>query len=230
MTETYPLHTDLSLPYLVRESQAPDPALLLLLHGVGSNERDLMGLEPLLSKRFHVVSARSPLELGPDRFGFFGVTFTPGPVHNAMEAEEGRLILLDFIDEIGARYGVPHDRIFLMGFSQGAIMSLSVALTAPERVGGIVAISGRILPEIGSEPSTLPDHGGLAVLVTHGVHDSKLPIEHGRTSRDTLAGLNVALDYREYGMGHEIGHESLGDIIGWLEQRVSSPTPAPRGE
>jgi phospholipase/carboxylesterase len=230
MTETYPLHTDLSLPYLVRGSLAPDPALLLLLHGIGSNEHDLMGLEPLLSKRFHVVSARSPLELGLNRFGFFSVTFAPGPVHNAGEAEEGRLTLLDFIDELGARYGVPHDRIFLMGFSQGAIMSFSVALTTPERVGGIVAMSGRILQEIGSDTSRLPDHGGLPVLVTHGVHDTKLPIEHGRASRDTLAELNIALDYREYGMGHEIGRESLGDIIGWLEQRFSAPAPAPRGE
>lgn len=68
------------------------------------------------------------------------------------------------------------------------------------------------------------------MLVTHGVNDTKLPIQHGRASRDLLEELNVSLDYREYEMGHEIGRESLSDITSWLEQRISSPQSAGQEE
>lgn len=221
----------LPLIHLVREPQTPPapggkPPLLLLLHGVGSHERDLFALAPALDPRFLILSLRAPNVLGPQSYAWF--TFTPSPTVNrinAEQAEASRQLLLRFIPEAVAAYGADPARVYLMGFSQGAIMSASVALTRPDLVAGAVLMSGRILPEIQplrAQPDALR---GLPIFVAHGTRDIVLPIAHGRASRDTLAALPVALTYREYDMPHTITDASLTDIAAWLTARLNEDTP-----
>jgi phospholipase/carboxylesterase len=216
----------LSLVHVIREPSVPDgdsPPLLLLLHGLGSNEGDLIGLASELDGRFFSVSARAPYAMGGDSFAWFGVQFGPGePVIQAEEAERSRLALLRFIDELVAAYGLDAARVYLLGFSQGAIMGLGLALTAPEEVAGVVAMSGRILPGI-LPLMAAPDRlRGLPIFIAHGKGDSVLPIAHGRAAREVLSRLPVHLDYREYEMGHEISDGSLGDIAGWLRDELEA--------
>ena len=214
----------LSLVHLIGEPLAGTggaPPLLLLLHGVGSHEGDLIGLAPELDGRFFVVSARAPNTLAPGAYAWFHVEFTQaGPVINPEEAEASRVALLRFLDEAVDAYGLDPKRVFLMGFSQGAIMSLSLALTRPDKLAGVVAMSGRILPEVlplAAQSEAMP---GLPILVVHGVDDPVLPIRHGRAARDRLSGLPVALTYREYPMGHHVTTESLRDVTAWLKARL----------
>lgn len=195
--------------------------MLLLLHGVGSNEHDLIQLAPYLDPRFLVVSSRAPITLAPGMYAWFEVQLDPvRPIINPQQAESSRQKLLTFIDETIVRYGVDASRVYLMGFSQGAIMSFSVGLTHPEKIAGIVAMSGRVLPEIvphSAAPEALRD---LPIFVAHGTEDQVLPIHHGRAARELLQRLPVALTYREYPMGHQISDQSLADIAGWLTQRL----------
>lgn len=226
MQHPFPLHEDLRLAYRIREPRVEQDSapLLILLHGVGSNECDLLRLEPELDARLFVVSARAPLELEPGRFAWFNVTFTPeGPIHNAEEAEASRLTLVRFIDEITRTYPVDPRRVFLLGFSQGAIMSYSVALTEPEKVSGIVAMSGRILQEVRAAALPSAAHAPLSVLVTHGADDAKLPVYHARSARDFLSGFPLYLTYGEYDMAHEISQKSLADSLLWLARRLEDP-------
>ena len=216
------------LVHLVHEpSQRPAPPpgvppLLLLLHGVGSHEGDLIGLAPYLDERFFIVSARAPNILGPGSYAWFHVEFTPaGPVINPQEAESSRLALLGFIDELVETYQVDSKRVYLMGFSQGAIMSLSLALTRPDKLASVVAMSGRILPEALPQMVAPEAMAGLPILVVHGTADNVLPIDYGRASRDRLSTLPVALAYREYAMGHEVTMESLAETAAWLTQRLN---------
>ena len=215
----------LSLAHLTREPTAPAegaPPLLLLLHGVGSNEADLFGLAPELDGRFFVASARAPITLGPGAYGWFHVAFTPqGPAIIPAEAEQSRQALIRFIDEVVEAYGVDPRRVYLMGFSQGAIMSLSVALTRPDKVAGVAAMSGRLLPEVRPLIAAPEALRGLPILLVHGTADQVLPIHHGREARDQLAKLPVALTYREYPMGHYVTPESLRDVTAWLEERLN---------
>src|SRR5688500_14290447 len=131
-----------SLVHLVREPTQPSekPPTLLLLHGVGSNENDLFGLAPELDPRFRIVSARAPIELGPGAYGWYEVAFTPtGIVGNLEQAHSSLARLVGFVDQLAA------ERLFLLGFSQGAIMTLGLALTQPEKVAAAVALSGRFM-------------------------------------------------------------------------------------
>ena len=197
--------------------------MLLLLHGIGSNEEDLFGLAPHLDERFLVVSARAPVALDYGGYGWFRIDFTPrGMLADAEQAKKSLSMLPGFIDELVETYGADGRRVYLMGFSQGAMMSLALLLMRPEKVAGVAAMSGRFPGQV---LELEPDREALAgkpVLVTHGLYDPVLPVENGRAARDYLGGLPVELTYREYPMQHEVSMESLRDVTRWLTETLDS--------
>ena len=216
----------LSLTHLVREpgrGGQTAPPLLLLLHGIGSNEEDLFGLAPYLDERFLVVSARAPVALAYGGYGWFQIDFTPrGLVADVGQAEKSLAMLPGFVDELVETYGADGSRVYLMGFSQGAMMSLAMTLTSPEKLAGVVAMSGRLPEHVLGRETDREALNGKPVLVTHGLYDPVLPIENGRAVRDHLAALPVELTYREYPMAHEVSMESLRDVTAWLTKALDS--------
>lgn len=214
----------LSLTHLVREPRRRGPhapPLLLLLHGIGSNEEDLFGLAPHLDERFLVVSARAPVVLGYGGYGWFQIEFTPdGMVADIEQAKRSLNLLPGFIDGLVETYRADGGRVFLAGFSQGAMMSLALLLTRPEKIAGVVAMSGRLPRQVLERE---PDAGALSgkpVLITHGLYDPVLSVGNGRAARDYLRELPVSLTYREYPMGHEVSAESLRDVTDWLTKAI----------
>jgi phospholipase/carboxylesterase len=213
-----------SLIHLIREPVKSPPAappLLLLLHGIGSNEADLFGLAPYLDERFLIVSARAPQSMGPGAYGWFNIDFTPqGLIADVDQAQQSLRLLPGFIDELIKTYRVNEGCVYLMGFSQGAMMSLALALTRPDKIAGVVVMSGRFPSEVLAQGVNQKALERLPILVTHGVYDPVLPIEHGRTIRKNLAGLPVELTYLEYPMGHEVSLDSLKDASAWLSKSL----------
>ncbi|THF85560.1 alpha/beta hydrolase [Deinococcus sp. KSM4-11] len=197
--------------------------LLVLLHGVGGNERNLLPVADALDPRFAVLSVRGPLQVSPDGFAFFNVRFTPEPVPNAEEAEASRTALIDVLPRLVQEQGLDPQRVFLLGFSQGAIIGASVTLSRPDLVAGLVMLSGRILPEARSTFAPAHALGEAPVFVAHGRQDAKLGIHHGRASRALLSDLGATFTYREYDMGHEITAQELSDVNAWLESRLAPP-------
>jgi phospholipase/carboxylesterase len=216
----------LSLTHLVRPPKQPaadgtKPPLLVLLHGVGSNENDLVGLAPYLDGRFFVISARAPLTLGVGSHAWYPINWTAqGPVGDEEKAEASRQAILRFLPEAADAYGTDPKRVYLMGFSQGAIMSLYTALTEPEAVTAIVPMSGRLLPEAWAKRALDDRLSGLPVFAVHGTRDTVLPIANGREISDKLSSLPLDLTYTEYDMAHEVSAESLGDITAWLTAQL----------
>ena len=213
----------LPLVHLVRQPiiEADTPPLLLLLHGIGSNEYDLYELAPFLDKRFQIISVRAPITLGPGSYAWFEVDFTPqGPAINPIQVETSLKTLVTFIKEAITAYGADPKQVYLMGFSQGAIMSASVALIQPDLVAGAVLMSGRIPPEIRPLIAFKEELSGLPLLVVHGTADMVLPITYGRASREFLSSLPVDLTYHEYPMSHEVSQESLSDVTTWLTEQL----------
>jgi phospholipase/carboxylesterase len=204
-----------------RGGLAGKPPLLLLLHGYGANEDDLFSLAPYLDERFMVVSPRAPITLQPMSYAWFNLGFSPqGIIVNPDEVESARRTIRKFIDEVVETYQCDPGAVYLMGFSQGAMMSLAVALTDPGAVAGVVAMSGRILPQT---LAAIPDKDslvGLPIFMAHGSRDMILPVLHGRDAREKLSALPVELTYREYDMAHEISADSLDDITEWLKDRL----------
>jgi phospholipase/carboxylesterase len=213
----------LSLVYRTRQPlvESHKPPLLLLLHGFGSNEEDLFSLAPSLDRRLLILSLRAPNTLAPGSYAWFAVDFDPRGFNiDKEQAEASRRALITFIDEAVTAYGANAEEVYLMGFSQGAIMSAGIALTRPDLVAGAVLMSGRILPEITPLMATSEQLSGLPVIVVHGIEDAVLPISHGRASRELLSSLPVDLTYREYPIGHEVSPRVVRDVNNWLSERL----------
>jgi phospholipase/carboxylesterase len=214
-----------ALAHLVRRPAraAGAPPLLILLHGIGSNEEDLMGLEPYLDERFLIVSVRAPHLYGWGGYAWFEIEWLPdGIAIDRAQAEQSRDLIVRFIGEAAAAYGADSARVYLMGFSQGAMMSGWVTLTRPDLVAGAALMSGRIPDELRPQIADPEKLAGKPFLVVHGTMDQVLPIWNGRASRDLLQRLPVELTYREYPMGHEVSAQSLADVVAWLSERLEA--------
>lgn len=206
------------LHFAERAASGPAQALLVLLHGVGANEQSLAGLALQQDPRVQVLLPRGPLAFAPGAYGWFQVRFEPqGPVIEPAQAEASRRALIGFVAAQQARLGIAPARTAIAGFSQGGIMSASVALTAPASVAGFGILSGRILPEI--EPLIPADVGahGLRGLVMHGRRDGKLPFALAERAAERLRRHGVAHELRDYDEDHALNPAMQADFRGWVD-------------
>lgn len=207
------------LQHLVRHPTVPSEhaPLLLLLHGVGSNERDLFSFADQLPGEYLVISARAPHTLGPDRYGWYAIDFTTGqPVYDTQQAEESRLLLIDLLGELATTYTFDAQRVYLCGFSQGGIMAYSVGLTRPDLVAGIAPLSARLLEEVKPRVSSTPALQRMRVFIGHGTQDPVLPVHHSAEADAFLRSLGLAPVLKTYPAPHTITDEELTDLIRWL--------------
>jgi phospholipase/carboxylesterase len=221
------MRPSLSLVHRVRgpqtEATEPHPPMLVLLHGVGSNELAMISLMDWFDPRFVVVSARAPIELEPFSFAWLEVTFTPnGPVIESDDLLTSLRDVAAFIDEAVAAYGTDPGRVYIVGFSQGGIVGLGTILTTPEKLAGVACMSGRlpkeVLPYVVA-PDRLRDK---SILIVHGIHDDTLEIDYARSADAILASLPVDLHYREFEMGHTTTDESMAVVGGWLRAQLEA--------
>ena len=189
---------------------------LVLLHGYGADERDLLPIPHELDPRLRVVSLQGPVALGgPMRAWFELSQDATGRI--SFDPEEARAAVRTVaaaVDEIAARSPRP----LLLGFSQGAGIALGVALLQPELVAGVVSFSGvaRALEDQDHAPAERLR--GLCVFAAHGLYDPLIPIDLGRTVRDTLTSLGVCVSWHEYPMGHMVIPEEIEDARSWLKE------------
>jgi len=209
------------LHYLVREPKIKSgkPPVLILLHGVGSNEEDLFSFADQLPGKFLVISARAPNTLGKGSYAWYPVDFTATkPVINFEEEEKSRNILIKFVHQVKEKFVVDEKQVYLCGFSQGAIMSYSVALTHPELIAGIAVMSGRLLEEIKPLIASKDKLQSLRIFISHGTNDNTLQIHYARESVAFLKSLNLNPEYKEYIESHGINMDMLTDLIQWLNK------------
>ncbi len=207
----------LQYPASHNENSASKYPTILALHGRGSNEEDLIGLAAYLPDDLLWISPRGKFSLGPDAYEWFQITQIGKP--DPIRLENALSTVDHFIDEILQNYPVDPDKLYLLGFSQGSVVSLSLALTKPQRVAGVIVQSGYLPSESGLQI----DEVGVRnkpFLLTHGTQDRLLPVEWARRSRNTLHALGVDLEYYEFNMGHQVTAESLTFISTWLEKQL----------
>lgn len=214
-----------SLTHLVLPPRSPadgPPPALLLLHGRGSDERDLVGLAAALDPRLTVVSARAMAPLGPG-YHWYDLHAIGEPEPTGFRRS---LALLDhFVDEIVVGYGIDPARLYLLGFSQGAVMSGSLTLTRPERVAGAVLLSG-YLPLRSGLAIDQARLRGRPIFVGHGTWDQVIGVEFGREAHAFLAQVGADVTYREYPIAHHVGDAELRDVAAWLTDRIDGPVAA----
>jgi phospholipase/carboxylesterase len=203
----------------------PHPAILLL-HGWGASAHDLIGLAPLLhGGRALVWCPQGPIALpvGPGMIGHGWFPLVPGRPPDLAAIDAARQRVEAFLDAALERYPVDRSRLVIAGFSQGGFLAYQIALRAPQRFAGLMALSSWLPTEIARAIPPQPAHRQLPALVIHGSQDSMIPVDRAYASRDALLALGVPTVFREYPMAHEIRPEALREIVRWLEERVLSP-------
>jgi phospholipase/carboxylesterase len=205
--------------YMMRRpiTQNEQTPLILLMHGVGSNEEDLFSLADYLPDSALIVSARAPYVMGQGSFAWFQFDVEGMQrIINIEQAEASRKLIVQFIGQLKERFVFDEKQVYLCGFSQGGIMAYSVGLTHPELVKGIAVMSGRLLDEV--KPLIVANDilAGIKIFISHGTRDSVLNIHFARDSYAYLKTLNIAPFYKEYPEVHTINNEMLFDLVKWL--------------
>ena len=209
-------------PYTVTLDPRADtdgvPPLMVVLHGYGADERDLLALASHFDPRLRVVSIRAPLALMQGGYAWFPVGFTEqGLTIDQGDAEKARADLVDVVRDLQAAHGNDHGNTLLLGFSQGASMALAAALSAPDTAVGVIALSGVCVPEMmPTDADIMRALAANSILMTHGRFDPLIPIDQSHASRDLVAQTPVRLTYREYPMAHEISQDCLAHVAQWL--------------
>lgn len=211
------LKDSLVLKYLIKEPQikSEKKKVIILLHGVGSNEKDLFSLADQLPNDYYIISLRGKFTISEGSYAWYGVDFSTGkPVFNKEQELKSRGAILTFVKQVTEKYGF--DEIYLGGFSQGAIMSCSIGLLHPEKIKGIICLSGRILQDIRSDVKKLSGLHKLKIFLAHGTQDRTLTLAYAREAKTYLEQLEIVLSYHEFEMGHQINAEVLKELNKWL--------------
>ena len=193
---------------------------LVLLHGYGADEHDLLSLGHQLDPGFRVVSLAAPLTLPWGGRAWYQLTQQGSSFGwDPAEVSRATALALAEVEAIGREAGAPP---LLLGFSQGAGIALAVALRKPAAVRGVLALSA-VPPDRGGVSSGAGASKGLPIFLGHGTRDPLLPIAAAHHSRALLEEAGCDVTFREYPMAHEISASELGDARTFLAQLPAWP-------
>ncbi len=194
----------------------PHPTVILL-HGRGTDENDLLGLASYLDPRLLIIGVRAPFPFAYGGNTWYEIIQIGAPEGNQFQESYKRLH--QFILDARAGYPIDPERLFLLGFSMGSVMSFAVALSQPQLVRGIIAHSGYV-PEHSLIPFQWEKISSVSFFIGHGTYDPVIPINFGRRAKELLSIPGVDLTYKEYPLPHTMSEESLADITLWLRHRL----------
>jgi phospholipase/carboxylesterase len=204
-----------SLAARIRPAAGEPEGALVLFHGRGADEYDLLPLLDAFDPERRLVGAspRGPLSLPPGGAHWYalGGIGTPEPqtFWASYEAAAARL------DEFLAEQGIAFERVVLGGFSQGGVMTYSLGLASGRpRPAGLIALSSFVPTVEGLELDLSPPLPPVAI--GHGTLDNVIGVEWGRRARALLEGAGAEVLYRETPMFHQIDPEFVGEIRDWL--------------
>ena len=191
---------------------------LILLHGYGADERDLLPIAHALDPRLRAVSLQGPVALGGPMRAWFNlgqdahgrITFDADAARAAVRGATAA------VEEIAATSPRP----LLLGFSQGAGIGLGVALLRPDLAAGVLSFSGVARALEDQDHAPMEKLRGFPVFAAHGLDDPLLPIELGRDLRATLEALGLDVEWHEYPMEHMVIPEEIEDARRWLNARL----------
>ena len=211
------------LHYIVRQPKTnqENPSLLILLHGYGSNEEDLFSFASELPDELLIVSARAPYDMNFGGFAWYAITLDANDekFSDLDEAKKSLTKIANFIDYVKTTYKTDPNNTFLLGFSQGAILSYALSLNYPNKVNHVIALSGYInddlVPSSVSELNITSDF-----YISHGSVDQVLPVEWARKAPEYLKTNNLQNVYSEYPVGHGVAPQNFYSFKSWIEARL----------
>lgn len=218
------------LVYMVNQpkQKAAKIPVLIMLHGYGSNEEDLFEISKALDPRFITFSLRGSVEKGQGAYCWYELNRDPEGnfSYDYNQAVQSRAKIISFISQACKTFKLDSTQVFLMGFSQGAIMSYELAAAAPGKIKGVLALSGRLMEETKQLNTDWTKVAAVKYFIAHGRSDNMIKIAEAEKAVDFLKEKKVTdVTYKSYEMPHSISGAELNDIKDWLVKAIN-PKPA----
>lgn len=213
---------NIPLVYKIRKpgTETLHPKLFILVHGYGANEEDLFGFERDLPKDSYVVSFRAPKSLSYGSHYWYQISMQAGAkLYDKEEASVALELLKSAIDGVKKSLQIPAKNIFLIGFSQGSILSYALAMKYPEKVNNIIALSGYWDDSIVGEIDHNKDFSKLDFFISHGETDPVIPVALSEIAPARLTDLQIPCQYHTYPIGHNISKENYENMLLWIKER-----------
>lgn len=217
------INTNLSLQHIIRKSTLTKNApLLIMLHGYGSDENDLFSFANELPEELFIISVKAPYTIQPYGNAWYAINFDAekGKWNDNEQAKKSLELIANFIDEVVSNYPVNKDKVSLLGFSQGSILSYAVALSYPEKVKNIIALSGYINHDILPKNLQQKNYSNLDFYSSHGSVDQVIPVDWARLTSPFLNSLNIKNKYSEFPVGHGVAPQNFYEFKDWLSKRI----------
>jgi len=204
------------LIYEIRQPKQVDPdktyPALFVMHGIGSNEKNMLSLVEGLEEQFFIFSVRGHLTQPPG-YAYFTIQGYGKPHREVFDEGIGKLT--NFIDYASEQYLIDPNHLYLLGFSQGAIVSMTLGLKLGNRIRGIVALSGYI-PGFVKEEYEIKPVNQLSLFISHGDMDQVLPYDWGKANNDYFRELGAKVTFNTYHEGHTVSLQNQQDFTEWL--------------
>ncbi len=206
------------LYYLINKpsSHQKNLKVIFLLHGYGSNEEDLYSLKEFFPPNYITISLRAPISIGFNSYAWYSINFENN-IDKWIDIDEAisskNIIINDILLHLND-LAFTNERVSLLGFSQGAILSWSIGIEYPNLIKNILPLSGFYHSEI--TKINLDHKFRLNAFSSHGINDQVIPVDWARRGVQTLIKYNINIKFKEYESGHEISNENLRDVIEWL--------------
>ena len=212
----------MELQYLVREPEniTSETPVLFMIHGYGSNEEDLFSFVPTLPENWLVVSFRAPLQSQFEGYSWYDIDFMDKDKFvDVPQATEALNAILNSIKDVRERYQIVEGPTHLCGFSQGGILSYSLALTYPQLFSKVAILSSyleeKLLTNITKEKKKLQN---LRFFISHGTDDAVIPFEWARKGADLLYDMSAYFSFREYMSGHGVNQKNYMDLMDFFKK------------
>ena len=197
-----------------------NPSAILLLHGYGSNEVDLLSFADFFPHNYFIISARAPISLQFGGYAWYDIFLDSknNKMSDNKMATKMVFKLSEFIDNTIEKYSLDKDSFNLLGFSQGAILSYALAFNYPNKFKKIMALSGYINHNIIPSITDNSIYKNLDFYISHGIFDDIIPIEIARKIPIYMKKNKIKHSYNEFSMGHEVNNECLRSMINWFKK------------
>ena len=198
----------------------PNPPLIIMLHGYGSDENDLFSFASELPSKYAIISLKAPYGLNPHGNAWYAIHFDnlDGKWSDDNQAIKSREMVVSTINEIIKKYPVDKNNITLLGFSQGTILGLSIALSYPEKIKNLIGLSGYVNIGILKEDYQENDFKNLNIYSSHGTLDQVIPLEWAIKTKKFLSNIVSNFTYNEFPVGHGVSPQNFYDFKNWLEK------------
>lgn len=217
--------SDFSLEHRYKPSTITDGSapLIVMLHGYGSDMDDLFSFATELPEQYAVVSLQAPYKMQPYGNAWYAIHWDQvggGKFNDIEQAIASRKLVSQFIDQALEAYPVDPERVCLLGFSQGTILSFALALSKPQRFKCLVGLSGYIVPEMYAADYRQNDFSKLKVYSSHGAVDAVIPVDWARKTPNFLDELGIVNQFSEFPVGHGVAPQNFYEFKAWLEDNL----------